>query len=449
MYKGAGKSGTDASGSCGPCFGNVGVSIMKYPDLRRLTVCRSLLEDVVIRKLLCVQEQMQAEAEEGGQALFSAQGELTNLLVQKAERLGISGNVLSAYMVHCLAEGGNTAAKTIEAAGRYGGGLKEAMCHDMLLLLPYLSARTSEFTGSVFLDDYQAAREGKNLPEKRLLAKLVRAKRGETAARAVLEQYLKYGSGMLAEYTAFRIGSDGKLTGIADFPVFEWDDLLGYEEQKTKLLTNTVNFMEGKPANNVLLTGARGTGKSTGVKALASMFSDDGLRLIQITRDQLELVAPVLEKLNEIRSKKFILFFDDLSFDEGENSYKYLKSAIDGSVTPQPDNVLVYATSNRRHLLKETWGDRGSNDLEAEVYRQDSTNESISLSDRFGLILHYSTPTQDEYLQMIDHELQKAGVQMDPEELRLEGLQWEMEHSGRNGRIANQFVKWYLGNLEE
>ena len=266
---------------------------------------------------------------------------------------------------------------------------------------------------------------------------------------AMLEQYLKYGSGMLAEYTAFRIGPDGKLTGIADFPVFDWDDLLGYEEQKTKLLTNTVNFMEGKPANNVLLTGARGTGKSTGVKALASMFSDDGLRLIQITRDQLELVAPVLEKLNEIRSKKFILFFDDLSFDEGENSYKYLKSAIDGSVTPQPDNVLIYATSNRRHLLKETWGDRGSNDLEAEVYRQDSTNESISLSDRFGLILHYSTPTQDEYLQMIDHELQKAGVQMDPEELRLEGLQWEMEHSGRNGRIANQFVKWYLGNLEE
>jgi len=422
---------------------------MKYPDLRRLTVCRSLLEDAVIRKLLCVQEQMPAEAEEAGQALFSAQGELTDLLVQKAERLGISGNVLSAYIVHCLAEGGNTAAKTIEAAGRYGGGLKEAMRHDMLLLLPYLSARTSEFTGSAFLDDYQPAREGKNLPEKRLLAKLVRAKREETAARAVLEQYLKYGSGMLAEYTAFRIGHDGKLTGIADFPVFDWDDLLGYEEQKTKLLTNTVNFMEDKPANNVLLTGARGTGKSTGVKALASMFSDDGLRLIQITRDQLELVAPVLEKLNEIRSKKFILFFDDLSFDEGENSYKYLKSAIDGSVTPQPDNVLIYATSNRRHLLKETWGDRGSNDLEAEVYRQDSTNESISLSDRFGLILHYSTPTQEEYLQMIDHELQKAGVQMDPEELRLEGLQWEMEHSGRNGRIANQFVKWYLGNLEE
>ena len=245
--------------------------------------------------------------------------------------------------------------------------------------------------------------------------------------------------------TAFRIGAGGTLIGIADFPVFNWDDLLGYEDQKYKLLTNTQNFMEGRPANNVLLTGARGTGKSTGVKALAAMFAADGLRLIQIGRDQLELVAPVLEKLNEIRSKKFILFFDDLSFDEGESGYKYLKSAIDGSVTAQPDNVLIYATSNRRHLLKETWSDR-NDALEAEVYRQDSANESISLSDRFGLILHYSTPSQEEYLQIIDHELRKAGVHLSKEELRLEGVRWEMEHSGRNGRIANQFVKWYLGN---
>jgi len=422
---------------------------MEYPDLRGLTVCRNLLQDIVIQKLMQVQEQKRTDTEEAVRTRLSVQSELTDLLVRKAEKLGIAGNALSSYIVHCLAEGGNTAAKTIEAAGRYGTGLKEAMTHDMQLLLPYLSAKASDFTGSSFLDDYQPAKEGSNRSEKELQRKLARVRTGKAAAKAVLDQYLKYGSGMLAEYTAFRIGQNGKLIGIADFPVFDWDDLLGYEDQKYKLLTNTQNFMEGKPANNVLLTGARGTGKSTGVKALAAMFSDDGLRLIQITRDQLELVAPVLEKLDKIRSKKFILFFDDLSFDEGESSYKYLKSAIDGSVTPQPDNVLIYATSNRRHLLKETWRDRGGNDIEEEVYRQDSTNESISLSDRFGLILHYSTPTQDEYLRMIDHELQKAGVQMDPEELRLEGLQWEMEHSGRNGRIANQFVKWYLGNLEE
>ena len=425
---------------------------MVYPDLRRLTVCRNLLEDAVINKLVAIRLKEQEEPVGGPDnrktEIQILRSELAALLVKKAETLGLSGNILSSYIVHCLAEGNNTAADIIEVAGAFGKGLVQAMSRDMQLLLPFLLAKSSTFTGLTFLDAYAPAEEADLKFENSLQKKIIQAKTPAGAGKALLAHYKKWGSGMLARYTAFRIGTGGTLIGIEDFPVFKWDDLLGYEDQKYKLLTNTQNFMEGRPANNVLLTGARGTGKSTGVKALAAMFAADGLRLIQITRDQLELVSPVLEKLNEIRSKKFILFFDDLSFDEGESSYKYLKSAIDGSVTAQPDNVLIYATSNRRHLLKETWTDR--NDApEAEVYRQDSTNESISLSDRFGLILHYSMPSQDEYLQIIDHELRKAGVRLSPEELRLEGIRWEMEHSGRNGRIANQFVKWYLGNLEE
>ena len=425
---------------------------MVYPDLRRLTVCRNLLEDAVINKLVAIRLKEQEEPVGGPDnrktEIQILRSELAALLVKKAETLGLSGNILSSYMVHCLAEGSNTAADIIEATGAFGKGLVQAMSQDMQLLLPFLLAKSSAFSGAAFLDAYAPAEEADHKFENSLQNKIIQAKTSAGAAKALLAHYKKWGSGMLARYTAFRIGTGGTLIGIADFPVFKWDDLLGYEDQKYKLLTNTQNFMEGRPANNVLLTGARGTGKSTGVKALAAMFAADGLRLIQITRDQLELVSPVLEKLNEIRSKKFILFFDDLSFDEGESSYKYLKSAIDGSVTAQPDNVLIYATSNRRHLLKETWSDR-NDALEAEVYRQDSANESISLSDRFGLILHYSMPSQDEYLQIIDHELRKAGVRLSPEELRLEGIRWEMEHSGRNGRIANQFVKWYLGNLEE
>ena len=425
---------------------------MGYPDLRRLAVCRNLLKDEVINKLTDVQLKEQegslADSDTQKTEIQILRSELAGLLVKQAEKLGLSGNILSAYIIHCLAEGNNTAADTVEATGTCGKGLSQVMARDMQLLLPYLSAKTSAFAGMDFLDAYMPAEEAENKFEASLQNKILRAKTAGTAAKALLDHYKKWGSGMLARYTAFRIGTGGNLIGIADFPVFAWDDLLGYEDQKYKLLTNTRNFMEGRPANNVLLTGARGTGKSTGVKALAAMFAGDGLRLIQITRDQLELVAPVLERLNEIRSKKFILFFDDLSFDEGEPGFKFLKSAIDGSVTAQPDNVLIYATSNRRHLLKETWSDR-NDALEAEVYRQDSANESISLSDRFGLILHYSMPSQEEYLQIIDHELRKAGVRLSPEELRLEGLRWEMEHSGRNGRIANQFVKWYLGNLEE
>ena len=399
---------------------------MGYPDLRRLTVCRNLLEDAVINKLVTIrlkeQEEPVGEPDSRKTEIQILRSELTALLVKKAETLGLSGNILSSYMVHCLAEGSNTAADIIEATGAFGKGLVQAMSQDMQLLLPFLLAKSSAFSGAAFLDAYAPAEEADHKFETNLQNKILQAKTPAGAAKALLAHYKKWGSGMLARYTAFRIGTGGTLIGIADFPVFKWDDLLGYEDQKYKLLTNTQNFMEGRPANNVLLTGARGTGKSTGVKALAAMFAADGLRLIQITRDQLELVSP--------------------------SSYKYLKSAIDGSVTAQPDNVLIYATSNRRHLLKETWSDR-NDALEAEVYRQDSANESISLSDRFGLILHYSMPSQDEYLQIIDHELRKAGVRLSPEELRLEGIRWEMEHSGRNGRIANQFVKWYLGNLEE
>lgn len=422
---------------------------MKNTDLRNLVVCRDILEDPVIQKIIELVEFREKYPSSPAKNRMESflQSEVAALLIQQAEKLGISGNLLPAYIVHLLAEGGNIAARTIEAVGSYGKGLLDSLGDDMILLLPYLKVKTTVVIGrdNPFLNNYHPAKKEQNLFETNLLQRLVEMKTITSAARHLLRHYEKWGSGMMARYTAFRIGAGGTLIGIADFPVFNWDDLLGYEDQKYKLLTNTQNFMEGRPANNVLLTGARGTGKSTGVKALAAMFAADGLRLIQIGRDQLELVAPVLEKLNEIRSKKFILFFDDLSFDEGESGYKYLKSAIDGSVTAQPDNVLIYATSNRRHLLKETWSDR-NDALEAEVYRQDSANESISLSDRFGLILHYSTPSQEEYLQIIDHELRKAGVNLSKEELRLEGIRWEMEHSGRNGRIANQFVKWYLGN---
>lgn len=422
---------------------------MKNTDLRNLVVCRDLLEDPVIQKIIELVEFREKYPSSPAKNRMESflQSEVAALLIQQAEKLGISGNLLPAYIAHLLAEGGNVAARTIEAVGSYGKGLLDSLGDDMILLLPYLKVKTTVVIGrdNPFLNNYHPAKKEQNLFETNLLQRLVEMKTITSAARHLLRHYEKWGSGMMARYTAFRIGAGGTLIGIADFPVFNWDDLLGYEDQKYKLLTNTQNFMEGRPANNVLLTGARGTGKSTGVKVLAAMFAADGLRLIQIGRDQLELVAPVLEKLNEIRSKKFILFFDDLSFDEGESGYKYLKSAIDGSVTAQPDNVLIYATSNRRHLLKETWSDR-NDALEAEVYRQDSANESISLSDRFGLILHYSTPSQEEYLQIIDHELRKAGVNLSKEELRLEGIRWEMEHSGRNGRIANQFVKWYLGN---
>lgn len=176
---------------------------------------------------------------------------------------------------------------------------------------------------------------------------------------------------------------------------------------------------------------------------MVSRFGEKGLRLVQMERTQLDHLPRLLSLLGQEKHYRFVLFLDDLSFDEGEQEYKILKSAIDGSVTSQPENVLLYVTSNRRHLIKETWKDR--KDDADDVYRDDHTNESISLSDRFGLILHYGKLSQEEYLDIIAHELSKKGIALSREELRVEAVRWEMEHSGRNGRIAHQFVTWYVG----
>ncbi len=405
---------------------------MTNSNAHGLMVCQSIADDGLF--------QAACAAVRDGAAHDRAAG----ALIAAAEKMGLCGNIWKEYMLQRLCDGDNIAAATIERHGSYGTGLVQALREDMAILWPYLQASGAALFGHAFLDSYMPAAPKQNACRQALAQALDACTTAEDGAQALLDHYAAFGRGKLANYMAFRVQGQGELIGIEGFPQYEWDDLIGYAAQKEKLLANTVNFLEGREGNNVLLTGARGTGKSTGVKALVYRYHQKGLRLIQVGRGQLETLPALMETLNAIQSKKFILFFDDLSFDEDEKEYKYLKSAIDGGVSPQPSNVLLYATSNRRHLLKETWRDR--NDEMDEVYRDDSTNESISLSDRFGLILHYGMPTQDEYLQIIDHELRKAGVVLDAHELRIQGIRWEMEHSGRNGRVAQQFVKWYLGN---
>lgn len=369
-------------------------------------------------------------------------------MLKKAELLGLSGDLWQQYLLHLLCEGNNLAGLTIERTGLAGEGLTKALAEDLAQMEPFFKLTGSEVFGSPLFDDYKPAKPGQLKLEACLAKALAAASTPEDKARCLLQHYKRHGRGILARFEAFCLDHKGIFQGIPDFPHFAWEDLLGCEDQKEKLLQNTRQFMAGRGSNNVLLTGARGTGKSTSVKALIPLFSPQGLRLVQIKRDQLNLLAPAMEQAGQMRSHRFIFFFDDLSFDENEKEYKYLKSAIDGGASPQPENVLLCATSNRRHLLKETWADR-SDELEAEVFREDATNESISLSDRFGLILHFGAPSQKDYLAIIDHELRKEGIVLDPNELRVLGVRWEMGHSGRNGRIAKQFVQWYLGSHGE
>ena len=172
------------------------------------------------------------------------------------------------------------------------------------------------------------------------------------------------------------------------------------------------------------------------------MFEDSRLRLLQITKRQLQKLPDIMDMLRNHINRKFIIFLDDLSFEDSDAAFKEVKSAIEGGVSSCPPNVCIYATSNRRHLIRETWHDREQD----ELYHDDSANETISLSDRFGLIIHYHTPNQSEYLAIIDHLLRQNGIELTPEELHIAGLRWEMTHSGRSGRTAKQFATHYLGN---
>ena len=358
----------------------------------------------------------------------------TQLLIEHAETYGLRGNLTRAWFIHLIAHEPNLVSVTMERArGKIGDSLRNYFIRDLEKMMRH---------GSRVVNDYKPTIERETPAKLELESLLQYANTAEQIADAFIEYYRRFGYGDIADYRAFK-WSNGKLRGVEHFDNQSFDDLIGYEHQKEQLIENTEAFLNDRGANNVLLVGARGTGKSSSVKALVNRYFDRSLRLVQLTKPQLAELPTVMDTLRQFASRKFIVFLDDLSFEESEDEYKYLKSAMEGGVETRPENVLIYATSNRRHLIRESWRDRS--DGQEELYKQDSVNETISLSDRFGLIIHYAAPNQDEYLAIIRHMLGKNGVILDDEQLRIKGLRWEMTHSGRNGRTAQQFVTHYLG----
>ena len=228
------------------------------------------------------------------------------------------------------------------------------------------------------------------------------------------------------------------------------DDLQDIDEQKTRIDRNTRQFLAGRRANNVLLTGARGTGKSSLIKALLNEYSDQGLRLIEVDKTDLVDLPEIVEMVGT-RSERFILFCDDLSFEEGEDAYKALKSVLDGSVAAMSDNVLIYATSNRRHLMPEYHDENlQARHVGGEIHPGEATEEKISLSERFGLWISFYPFSQEEYLDIVAHWLSSFGV-LDGElaAVRQEALQWALMRGSRSGRVAWQFARDYAGQRQD
>lgn len=251
----------------------------------------------------------------------------------------------------------------------------------------------------------------------------------------LLEHYYRHGAGIMGRYKAFKWDKNEGLYGIENCDRVKLDDLFGYENQKELLKKNTLSFLNNKPCNNVLLFGDRGTGKSSSVKALLNEYYSQGLRLIELHKTDFIDFNKILKYIRN-RGLKFILFSDDLSFEEFEIEYKYMKAVIEGGVEEKSDNVLIYATSNRRHLIRETWSDRNGED----IHVKDTREEKISLSDRFGLTLTYTSPSQEEYLNIVTELAKKHNIDLPLHIIRENALKWSLLHSGKSGRVARQFI---------
>jgi predicted AAA+ superfamily ATPase len=260
--------------------------------------------------------------------------------------------------------------------------------------------------------------------------------------------YARAGTGLFARYRAFRwvrAGERGHLEGIAHPDPVRLSDLVGYESERELLLRNTEQFLAGYPANNVLLYGDRGTGKSSTVKALLNAYGDRGLRLVEVAKAHLADLPQLLALLRD-RRERFILFIDDLSFHETEVEYKELKAVLEGSLEARPSNVLLYATSNRRHLVQESFADRAGA-IDGELHGVDTVQEKLSLSDRFGITLTFLAPDQERYLTIVRALAAQRGLAIAPEELQRRAIAWALRHRGRSGRTARQFIDYLTGEL--
>lgn len=306
------------------------------------------------------------------------------------------------------------------------------------------------------LSDYKAISKpelmyNKNVSEKvqTLSRRLAAAKDAEEFFEGITGFYRDYGVGMFGLNKAFRIycpeGSTRvEFKAINNMDQVVLDDLIGYEIQKKKLVDNTKAFVEGRKANNVLLFGDSGTGKSTSIKAIVNEFYDQGLRMIEIYKHQFASLSNVIAQIKN-RNYKFIIYMDDLSFEEFEIEYKFLKAVIEGGVETKPENILIYATSNRRHLIKENWSDRNDVTVQNGMHQSDTMEEKLSLVHRFGVTINYSKPSQKEYFNIAIQLARRLGVTLSDEEIRAEANKWELSHGGISGRTAQQFANYLAG----
>ncbi|MBQ8084963.1 MAG: ATP-binding protein [Lachnospiraceae bacterium] len=455
-----------------------------YKQVSKLIVYRELGEDSILKRLAGIFEdfdwyrdnvlsdssafsasklaEMQDKKHISKESLITRIYAEIKRLLDLSTDYGFDDNLWHNYLAFVMITNENSFTLTSEKVGANDGSVNHFAMNDFAIFKALFDFDFSEVEKELSIDCFSTISNYKaivkkermynyNVSEKvRTLSKELEACTDEKGFfDKVTAFYASYGVGMFGLNKAFRIRNVGDKVDI--FPINNTenvvlDDLVGYEIQKKKLVDNTEAFVAGRPANNCLLFGSAGTGKSTCIKAIINQYYDRGLRMIEIYKHQFKDLSTVISMIKN-RNYKFIIYMDDLSFEEFEIEYKFLKAVIEGGVETKPDNVLIYATSNRRHLIKETWNDR--NDMETggeEIHHSDTMHEKLSLVNRFGVTISFSLPNQKEFFNIVCELAKKEpSITLTEQELCAEANKWELAHGGISGRTAQQFINYLAG----
>lgn len=431
-----------------------------YRAIARLVIYRNLGERSILRALADCCEMLDRGDYQAETLISRIYGEI-NKLLDLSTQYGFDNNLWHCYLAYLLATNENPFSITCEKCGATDGSVNAFAKSDFRIFKNLFAYDFSALEHALGIDCFSVVRQYRAIPKKeqrynksvsdkvKLLARQIDAAQDENEVFTVVTTfYREHGVGMLGLNKAFRILHEDDaelcLEAIKNTEDVGLHDLVGYEIQKQMLIENTEAFVAGGKANNCLLFGDAGTGKSTSIKAILNEYYPQGLRMIEIYKHQFKDLSAVIARIKN-RNYRFIIYMDDLSFEEFEIEYKYLKAVIEGGLETRPENVLIYATSNRRHLIRETWSDR-SDMSQDELHHSDTMQEKLSLAARFGVAINYSAPSQKEYFHIV-HELaaREPSITLSEVELDREANKWAVRHGGVSGRTAQQLILHLTG----
>jgi len=429
--------------------------------VKELIVYKNFLgkEDRILRHMAWLMDHLGEEChEEKAARRFH---ECIHGLLEMAGGYGFYGNLWHCYLTNLLVNNENSYSRACEIRGGVEGTINQAVLHDIAVFKEFFDFdldKLANLRGGESLSlilDFENSHGGSRVYNSRirdrichLAVKLAGDRTPEEMKDTLTEFYRDYGVGRFGLHKAFRVvrkKGGAQIVPIQNIAHVHLDDLVGYEIAKKKLIENTEAFVEGRKANNCLLFGDAGTGKSSSIKAIANEYYDAGLRIIEVYKHQFQDLNDVITQIKN-RNYRFIIYMDDLSFEDFETEYKYLKAVIEGGLEKKPENVLIYATSNRRHIIREKFSDK--EDRRDDLHSSDTVQEKLSLASRFGVTIFFASPDKKEFQNIVRVLAGRYGIAMPQEELLLEANKWELSHGGLSGRTAQQFIDYLLGKKE-